>query len=159
MHYDVDGRFQLRYSAPAPIGALVEQALKEAKDSLFLASSGHGHPVDAEASGLAVGTRGDAPSVSTRSAATQIGRPMPTRSRSWPSGRCPSVTSTGRAGHYRVYLHLSTEGAWVNGGGAIPRRLLDRFITDGVVQPVWETEGRPVSVGGPCGSCPAAPAG
>src|SRR5689334_2189312 len=30
MHYDVDGRFQLRYSAPAPVGALVEQALKEA---------------------------------------------------------------------------------------------------------------------------------
>ena len=58
-----------------------------------------------------------------------------------------SVTSTGRASHYRVYLHLSTDGAWVNGGGAIPRRLIDRFVSDGVVQPVWETEGRPVSVG------------
>ena len=40
MHYDVDGRFQLRYSAPATVGALVEQALKEAKDALFLAASG-----------------------------------------------------------------------------------------------------------------------
>ncbi|MEO6413563.1 MAG: HNH endonuclease, partial [Pedococcus sp.] len=58
-----------------------------------------------------------------------------------------TVTSTSRASHYRVYLHLSTDGAWVNGGGAIPRRLLDRFVSDGVVQPVWETEGRPVSVG------------
>ena len=57
------------------------------------------------------------------------------------------MTSTGRASHYRVYLHLSTDGAWVNGGGAIPRRLLGRFLSDGVVQPVWETEGRPVSVG------------
>jgi hypothetical protein len=50
--------------------------------------------------------------------------------------------------HYdRVYLHLSTDGAWANGGGAIPRRLLDRFLSDGVVQPVWETDARPVSVG------------
>ena len=36
MSYDSDGRFQLRYSAPATIGALVEQAVKEAKDALFL---------------------------------------------------------------------------------------------------------------------------
>src|SRR5690242_3642158 len=35
MSYDADGRFQLRYSAPATIGALVEQAVKEAKDALF----------------------------------------------------------------------------------------------------------------------------
>ena len=57
------------------------------------------------------------------------------------------MTSTGRASHYRVYLHLSTDGAWVNGAGAIPQRLIERFVSDGVVQPVWETEGRPVSVG------------
>jgi hypothetical protein len=58
-----------------------------------------------------------------------------------------SVTSTSRASHYRVYLHLDTDGAWVSGGHAIPLRLLGRFISDGVVQPVWETEGTPVSVG------------
>ncbi|KQU70389.1 HNH endonuclease signature motif containing protein [Phycicoccus sp. Root101] len=58
-----------------------------------------------------------------------------------------SVTSTSRSAHYRVYLHLDTTGAWVNGGHAIPLRLLGRFISDGTVQPVWETEGRPVSVG------------
>ena len=38
MHYDTDGRFHLRYSAPATVGALVEQAIKEAKDALFTAS-------------------------------------------------------------------------------------------------------------------------
>jgi uncharacterized protein DUF222 len=32
-----DGRFLLRYSAPAEIGALVEQAVREAKDALFTA--------------------------------------------------------------------------------------------------------------------------
>ncbi|MBO1768225.1 DUF222 domain-containing protein, partial [Allobranchiibius sp. GilTou38] len=36
MHYDHD-RFHLTYSAPADIGALVQQALTEAKDALFLA--------------------------------------------------------------------------------------------------------------------------
>ena len=58
-----------------------------------------------------------------------------------------AVTSTSRASRYRVYLHLDTDGAWVNGGHAIPLRLLSRFITDGKVQPVWETDGRPISVG------------
>ncbi len=57
------------------------------------------------------------------------------------------MTSTSRSSRYRVYLHLDTGGAWVNGGHAIPLRLLSRFITDGKIQPVWETQGRPVSVG------------
>ncbi|WP_344192228.1 HNH endonuclease signature motif containing protein [Pedococcus aerophilus] len=58
-----------------------------------------------------------------------------------------SIASTSRAAHYRVYLHLDTNGAWATGGHAIPKRLLGRFVSDGVVQPVWETQGRPVSVG------------
>ncbi|NYG08616.1 hypothetical protein BJ986_003103 [Phycicoccus badiiscoriae] len=118
MHYDRDGRFQLRYSAPAPIGALVEQALKEAKDALFIAQSGE----------TASPTYGDALEEIAHRALS-------------------SVTSTSRSSHYRVYLHLSTDGAWVTHGGAIPQRLLGRFLSDGVVQPVWETDGRPVSVG------------
>jgi hypothetical protein len=136
MHYDVDGRFQLRYSAPAPTGALVEQALKEAKDSLFLAASGASTDEGAEAD----------PAAAHGIAATD--RPSYADALEELAQRAlSSVTSTGRASHYRVYLHLSTDGAWVNGGGAIPRRLLARFVSDGVVQPVWETEGRPVSVG------------
>jgi hypothetical protein len=35
MSYDQSGRFLLRFSAPADLGALVEAALSEAKDSLF----------------------------------------------------------------------------------------------------------------------------
>ncbi len=57
------------------------------------------------------------------------------------------MTSTSRASHYRVYLHLSTDGAWLNGASTIPHRLIARFLTDGVIQPVWETDGRPVNVG------------
>jgi hypothetical protein len=122
MQYDRDGRFQLRYSAPATVGALVEQAVKEAKDALFQRD---GADVPANASAP---TYADAfEELANRSLA--------------------GVPSTSRMSHYRVYLHLSTEGAWVGGGHAIPMRLVERFLTDGVLQPVWETDGRPVSVG------------
>ncbi|WP_406831080.1 DUF222 domain-containing protein [Pedococcus sp. KACC 23699] len=136
MSYDADGRFQLRYSAPATIGALVEQAVKEAKDALF--------------------TR-------RRSASTDTNDTIPTptaiehRHAALPtyadaleemaSRSLDTITSTSRAAHYRVYLHLDTNGAWATGGHAIPMRLLGRFLSDGIVQPVWETQGRPVSVG------------
>jgi hypothetical protein len=125
MSYDADGRFHLRYSAPATIGALVEQAVREAKDALFTrGSAGH----DDAAHGSGVPTYADAlEEIAHRSLA--------------------SVESSSRRSRYRVYLHLDTDGAWVNGGHAIPLRLLGRFITDGTVQPVWETDGRPVSVG------------
>ena len=135
MHYDRDGRFQLRYGAPATIGALVEQALKEAKDALFTAHSGgdeaSGAAMDRE---VAPGVTGDRPSYAD--ALAEIAH----RSLS-------TVTSTSRSSHYRVYLHLSSDGAWRGGAGHIPARLLERFLTDGAVQPVWETDGRPVSVG------------
>lgn len=134
MGYDADGRFHLRYSAPATIGALVEQAVKEAKDALFSrttdnvadGASQSGTPTVARTGGLP--TYADAlEEVAHRSLST--------------------VTSSPRASRYRVYLHLDTAGAWVGGGHAIPLRLLGRFVSDGMVQPVWETEGRPVSVG------------
>jgi hypothetical protein len=124
MRYDRDGRFQLRYSAPATVGALVEQAVKEAKDALFL-----GRTQSAEvASEAALPSYADAiEELANRSLA--------------------SVSSTSRAAHYRVYMHLSTDGAWVGGGHAIPMPLVQRFLSEGVLQPVWETEGRPVNVG------------
>lgn len=146
MHYDHDGRLQLRYSAPAPIGALVEQALKEAKDALFLAASGSGPEVT---TGLA-DRDARASSTSAPPPAHFVGPDRPTYGEALAElaqRSLASVASTARASHYRVYLHLSTDGAWVNAAGAIPRRLVDRFVSDGVVQPVWETEGRPISVG------------
>ena len=142
MSYDSDGRFQLRYSAPATIGALVEQAVKEAKDALFLRRR------DASAESESAADSEPVPATSRDAQDPRAGLPtyadaleeMATRS-------LATVTSTSRSSRYRVYLHLSTDGAWINGGHAIPLRLLTRFITDGKVQPVWETEGRPISVG------------
>ncbi|GAA2730045.1 hypothetical protein GCM10009867_00570 [Pedococcus aerophilus] len=149
MTYDADGRFQLRYSAPATTGALVEQAVKEAKDALFTrrrdtdngktgsdaASDGR---ADGAESGAGLGHSQD-PHAGLPTYADAL-EEMANRS-------LASITSTSRAAHYRVYLHLDTNGAWATGGHAIPTRLLSRFISDGVVQPVWETQGRPVSVG------------
>ncbi len=66
-----------------------------------------------------------------------------------------SVESESRAARYRVYLHLSTDGAWVGGRGAIPVWLAAKYTCDGVVQPVWETDGTPVSVGRKQRSTPA----
>ena len=66
-----------------------------------------------------------------------------------------SVGSESRAARYRVYLHLSTDGAWVGGRGAIPVWLAAKYTCDGVVQPVWETDGTPVSVGRKQRSTPA----
>jgi hypothetical protein len=110
-----DGRFLLRYSAPADIGALVEQAVREAKDALFTG----GQTAVSYADGLA--------ELASRSLV--------------------SVQSGSRAAHYRVYVHLSTDGSWVGGRGAIPASLAAKFACDGVVQPVWEVDGTPVSVG------------
>ena len=139
MHYDRDGRFQLRYSAPATIGALVEQAVNEAKDALFTRQRDDkgATAADADVNLRSVAAGGpEAQQPTYADALAEIAH----RS-------LAGVASTSRAGHYRVYLHLDTDGGWINNGGAIPARLLARFLTDGVLQPVWETDGRPVSVG------------
>lgn len=114
MSYD-GGRFRLVYDAPADVGALVEAAIREAKDALFTA-------------GRADATLGDA--------MTELAN----RSLS-------AVESTSRLDKYRVLVHLDTNGAWVNRRQALPRHLLEKITCDGVLQPVWEKDGKPVSVG------------
>ncbi len=137
MHYDESGRFHLRYSAPAEIGALVEQAVKEAKDALFIAAAGTDGSSPGDRAALPGGLAG-----------TQSARPTYADAIAEIASRSLStISSTSRASHYRVYLHLDTNGGWVNGGGAITPRMAARFSCDGTVTPLWETEGRPVSVG------------
>ncbi|HEY6742682.1 MAG TPA: HNH endonuclease signature motif containing protein [Lapillicoccus sp.] len=96
----------------------MEQAVREAKDALFTA----GRTDASYADGLA--------EVAARSLAA-----------------VDAVGSKGRLARYRVYVHLSTDGAWVGGRGAIPASLAAKFACDGIVQPVWEVGGVPVSVG------------
>jgi Domain of unknown function (DUF222)/HNH endonuclease len=115
MGYDQWGRFTLRFSAPADQGALVEAALKEAKDALFHADRPQA-------------TWGEAMiELATRSLAT--------------------ITSINRRDAYRTYIHLDTEGAWLTGKPRLPQQLTRKLTCDGILQPVWHTQGAPVNVG------------
>jgi hypothetical protein len=58
-----------------------------------------------------------------------------------------AVQSPDRRDQYRTYIHLDTEGAWINDGPAIPQTLFDNLTCDGAVRPLWESEGTPINVG------------
>ena len=111
----VDGQFRLSFTAPASLGALVEQAIREAKDALF--ATGASDAVLAD--GLV--------EVARRSLSTLAG--------------------TSRTALWRIYVHLDTHGAFLGHTGRLPRHCADRLTCDGVLQPVWETDAVPVSVG------------
>lgn len=108
-------RFGLKVDAPGDDGALIEQAMTEAKDALFRT----GHPQVTWMDALL--------EVCNRSLA--------------------GVESASRRTKYRVYVHLDTDGAWLNQGPALPGALLEKICCDTVIRPVWETAGTPVNVG------------
>ncbi len=128
MRWDQE-RFHLEYSAPADIGALVERALVEAKDALFLATQGTG-PDDPAGQGRRVGLADAMEQMAVRSL------------------DAGTTAVAGRAGKFRVYLHLDSSGhGWLQKRGALPPHLMRKWTCDGLVQPVWETQGSPVNVG------------
>ncbi|MEO3937716.1 DUF222 domain-containing protein [Dermatophilaceae bacterium Soc4.6] len=131
----VDGRFWMRFSAPSDVGALVEQAVLEAKDALFRAAS-TATAGDGPDGSTATVTGADAPSITLGDALIEVA-----------SRSLSSIESASRSQRYRVYVHLSSDGSWINGRGAIPPSLAAKFACDGVVQPIWEVDGAPVSVG------------
>ena len=110
-----DGRFVLRADLDAADGALMENALREAKDALFTA----GNPAATYADALI--------EIASRS----LG----------------AVESPARASHYRVHIHLDTEGAWVNARGSLAAHLAARLGCTADTAVDWQTKGRPVSVG------------
>lgn len=63
------------------------------------------------------------------------------------ANRSIEAASPSRQHRFRTYVHLDTEGAWLQAGPALPRALFDQLVCDGEVQPVWRTAGRPVSIG------------
>lgn len=120
-----EDRFGMRVDAPVDDGALIEKALAEARDALFQAGR---------------------PDVTALDALLEVcGRSLST------------VESEARRSRYRIYVHLDTGAdwlkpgrrspGWLSSGPALPQALLDKVCCDGVLQPVWETEGTPVSVG------------
>ncbi|AQP46818.1 hypothetical protein BW730_04015 [Tessaracoccus aquimaris] len=111
-----DGRFRLHFEADPLDGALVETALREAKDALF--------------------TAGDA-------TATLADALLEMASRS-----LTAVESPSRRDHYKVLVHLETDGrGWIKKQGALPRHLLRKLTCEGTVRPVWLENASPVSVG------------
>ncbi|RNI20284.1 HNH endonuclease signature motif containing protein [Flexivirga caeni] len=137
------GRFVLSYDAPADIGALVEQALLEAKDTLFRLTTPDSDSDARPAAGTCgIGTVDAAKSHKGASFGEAMGL---LAQRSLGTG---APIGHSRASRYRVYLHLDTSGSgWLNKRGALPPALRARILCDGAIRPVWETEGKPVSVG------------
>ena len=115
MSHDQWGRFTLRFNAPADLGALVEAALKEAKDALF---------------------RAGRPEVTSADAMVEIA----VRS-------LGAVESINRRDAFRTYVHLDADGGWLTGRPRLPKHLTDKLTCDGILQPVWHTQGAPVNVG------------
>ena len=60
-----------------------------------------------------------------------------------------AVESPARRDRYRTWLHLdvSDGSATTTDGWRIPMALADHVLCDGIVQPVWESDGIPFSVG------------
>jgi hypothetical protein len=66
-----------------------------------------------------------------------------------------AVESTNRRDTYRTYVHLAppqaggtpTSGAWLNGKPRLPKQIAEKLTCDGILQPVWSTQGVPVNVG------------
>lgn len=121
MSFPEPGRFSMHVSASTHHGELIQKAVKEARDALFLA--GHTKVTWVEA----------LVEVCNRS----IG----------------AVTSASRRDRFRAYWHLNTDAggapaeAWFNGGAAMPSAIRDALLCDGVIRPLWITDGKPINVG------------
>lgn len=150
MGLDADGRFRLRYDAPAEVGALVEAALAEAKDHLFHALHPEGDGVTDEQKREMDGDVSHPDRCSTDG-----GRPQVTwadalllmANRSLAAAGASESGGAARRTRYRVQVHLDTDGAWLTGRPRLPQHIADQLTCDGVLTPVWETEGHPVNVG------------
>ena len=170
MGLDTDGRFRLRYDAPAEVGALVEAALAEAKDHLFHTLShdpanreGVSEGVSEEEKRALNGdvlhpdrccTAGGKPLVTWADALTVLAtRSLDAATTTTGSHASPGSGGSGgaarraRSARYRVQVHLDTDGGWLTGRPRLPQPVVDGLTCDGTLTPVWETDGHPVNVG------------
>jgi hypothetical protein len=119
--FDEHSRFVMHVNAPADQGAVISQAIAEARDAMFLA--GHTDVTFLEA----------LIEVCNRS--------------------LTSIASKSRRDRFRIYVHLATDDvggpahAWFNGGVTLPDAIRDSLLCDGIVQPLWHTQGLPINVG------------
>ncbi len=111
------GRWRINGNLDLTAGLRIEAALTEAKDSLF--------------------ERGDTDTTWGDALVETAERSLDT------------VTSRSRRDRYRTWIHVDvTDGSTTTTDGwRIPMAARDHLLCDGVVQPVWERDGVPFSVG------------
>ena len=113
-----DGRWRMSANLNIVDGRRIEAALTERKDALFAENDGDEDVTWADA----------LVDVAERSLDT--------------------VESGSRRDRYRTWIHLDTNAAGTTTDGwRIPQRLADRITCDGIIQPVWERDGLPFSIG------------
>ncbi len=112
-----DGRWRIRGELGADEGRRVEAALAERKDALFGA--------------------GDETVTWPEAFVSCFDRSL------------GSVESIARREHYRTWFHIDvSDGAMTTTDGwQVPMAIREHVLCDGVVQPVWERDGSPFSVG------------
>lgn len=161
MRHDDAGWFHLQYDAPSDIGALVESAVREATDSLWrlynTKTPGNTETDEGDPSGTSGSPRPAARASAARKSASEAGEagePRTTVRVSFADGlhhlaasRLEGLASPSRRDAYRVYVHLDTDLGWLTGRPCLPRHIVNRLTCDAKLQPVWHTDGVPVSVG------------
>ncbi len=119
--FDEAGRFSLHLNAPADQGAIISQAINEARDALFLAGQCDVTWLDAFVE------------VCNRSL-----------------GMVTSGSRRDRFRTY-LHLNTDDDGgpahAWFNSGPCLPDAIRDLLCCDGIIQPLWHTAGLPINVG------------
>ncbi len=115
--FDDDGRYTMHVNAPAHHGAIIDQAVREARDALFNAGQ---------------------PDVTWLDALTEVcNRSL---------GTIASPSRRDRFRIY-VHLDTDSAGgpahAWLNGGPQLPDSLLQVLCCDGIIQPLWHTVRHP----------------
>jgi hypothetical protein len=119
--FDDDGRYAMHVNAPAHHGAVIDQAMREARDALFHAGQ---------------------PDVTWLDALVEV------CNRSLDS--VTNASRRDRYRIY-LHLDTDHDGgpahAWLNGGPQLPASIRDMLCCDSVVRPLWHTAGSPINVG------------
>jgi hypothetical protein len=58
-----------------------------------------------------------------------------------------AITSATRSDRYRVVVHVDEHGGWLNAGARLNDSVLRDILSNPIIQPLFEREGRPVALG------------